>query len=90
MKRNFLNITVGIIALVGLNACESFVNQVSEFDPTKPVDASLAQVVNSSQVAYIGFMEGDVCRTANIFTAQFSGEDRQYQSLENYITTAGD
>jgi starch-binding outer membrane protein, SusD/RagB family len=90
MKFNLNKISLVAALLVVLNGCETFVNQVDEFDPTRPIDASLSQVVNASQVAYIGFMEGDLCRTVNIFTNQFTGEDRQYQSLENYTTTSGD
>jgi hypothetical protein len=90
MKKIIINSIVAGSVLFGLNACESFVNGVSEFDPNQPIDASLGQVVNAAEVAYMGFWEGDVARIAGIFTDQFTGADRQYVSLNEYVTTSGD
>jgi starch-binding outer membrane protein, SusD/RagB family len=90
MKKLILNSIITGFVFFGLNACENFVNGVDELDPNLPRDASLGQVMNSAEVAYIGFMEGDVARIAGIFTGQFTGVDRQYVSLNEYITTSGD
>jgi len=72
------------------SACEKYTEGVSEFDPTQPVDASLGQVVNSAEVAYIGFMEGELARIAGMWSSQFTGSDRQYVQLNNYTSTAPD
>lgn len=72
------------------SACQKYAEGVSEFDPTQPTDASLAQVVNSGQVAYIGFMEGELARIAGMWSSQFTGADRQYVTLNNYTSTAPD
>ena len=72
------------------SACEKYTEGVSEFDPTQPTDASLAQVVNSAEVAYIGFMEGELARIAGMWSSQFTGADRQYVTLNNYTSTAPD
>lgn len=72
------------------SACEKFTEGVSEFDPTQPTDASLAQVINSGEVAYIGFMEGELGRIAGMWSSQFTGSDRQYVTLNNYTSTAPD
>lgn len=78
------------IALVGMVACESFVDEASEIDPTRPTDASLGQVITSAEVGYVGFLEGDLARLAGMFTGQFTGTDRQYINLNNYTVTAAD
>jgi len=72
------------------SACEKYTEGVSEFDPTQPTDASLGQVINSGEVAYIGFMEGELARIAGMWTSQFTGVDRQYVALNNYTSTAPD
>lgn len=71
-------------------SCENFVGGVEEFDPTQPRDASLGQVMNSAEVGVIALSNGDLARLAGIFTDQFTGVDRQYVSLNQYTTTAGD
>jgi starch-binding outer membrane protein, SusD/RagB family len=71
-------------------SCEDFVKGVDEFDPTLPRDANYGQVITAAEVSLIGFAEGDLARLAGMFTDQFTGVDRQYVSLNNYTTTAGD
>jgi hypothetical protein len=83
---------VALILMVGatITSCEKFTNGVSEFDPTLPTDASLGQVINSAEVAYIGFVEGELARIAGMWAGQFTGTDRQYVTLNNYTSTAPD
>jgi starch-binding outer membrane protein, SusD/RagB family len=93
MKKHIkaLKKTMVVLTLVAiLGACESFTNGVSEFDPTLPRNASLGQVINSAEVAYIGFVEGELARVGGIWSSQFTGTDRQYQLLDRYISTAPD
>lgn len=92
MKKKLVSILIYSCSLLLLvnTSCEEFVTGVDEFDPTRPRDASLGQVINSAEVGIIAFAEGDLARTAGIFTDQFTGVDRQYVSLNNYTTTSGD
>lgn len=85
-QRITLLLAMGLI----VTSCEKFTDGVAEFDPTLPRDASLDQVMNSSEVAYIGFIEGELTRIAGMWSRQFTGIDRQYVSLENYVSTAPD
>lgn len=92
--RNYLKSLKKVIVIFALgaviSACEKYTEGVSEFDPTQPVNASLGQVINSGEVAYIGFMEGELARIAGMWTSQFTGVDRQYVALNNYTSTAPD
>lgn len=92
MKNKSLSILIYSCSLLLMvnTSCEDFVTGVDEFDPTQPRDASLGQVITSAEVGIIAFAEGDLARLAGIFTDQFTGVDRQYVSLHNYTTTAGD
>lgn len=92
MKNKFNKIIVLIFsfALLINTSCENFVNGVSEFDPTQPRSADIGLIVNAAEVSIIGFAEGDLARVAGIFTDQFTGVDRQYVSLNSYISTALD
>lgn len=90
MKTKFIKVLSVVLVSFLLTSCEKFVEGVSEFDPTQPVDASLAQVINSAEVAYIGYMEGDLARLSGMFVGQFTGVDRQYASLNNYVVTPAD
>jgi hypothetical protein len=67
MKTKFIKVLSVVLVSFLLTSCEKFVEGVSEFDPTQPVDASLAQVINSAEVAYIGYMEGDLARLSGMF-----------------------
>lgn len=89
-NKMFQRITLLLAMGVFVTSCEKFTNGVSEFDPTLPVDASLDQVMNSSEVAYVGFVEGELTRIAGMWSGQFTGVDRQYVSLDNYVSTAPD
>lgn len=78
------------LVLMLSTSCEMFVDKIDEFDPTQPTAASLGQVINSAEVGIIAFAEGDLTRLACLFSDQFTGVDRQYVSLNEYTTTAGD
>jgi hypothetical protein len=77
-----------LVMMVFITSCEQFTDGVGEFDPTLPTDASLGQVINAAEVAYIGFVEGELSRIAGIWSKQFTGTDRQYVALNNYTVVA--
>jgi len=82
-QKFFQRVALILVASVAITSCEKFTNGVSEYDPTKPVDASLGQVINAAEVAYIGFVEGELARIAGMWANQFTGTDRQYVTLNN-------
>jgi len=86
----FQRVTLILLVSVIITSCEKFAEGVSEYDPTLPTNASLGQVINSAEVAYIGFVEGELARIAGMWSDQFTGMDRQYVTLNNYTSTAPD
>jgi starch-binding outer membrane protein, SusD/RagB family len=86
LKKTMVVLTLGAV----LGACESYTNGVDEFDPTRPRNASLGQVINSAEVAYIGFVEGELARIGGMWSGQFTGTDRQYAVLNSYTSSAPD
>jgi len=42
------------------------------------------------EVEFMGTMEGDLARTAGVWSGYFTGIDRQYVSLNNYLSTTTD
>ncbi|MBL0740839.1 SusD/RagB family nutrient-binding outer membrane lipoprotein [Chryseolinea lacunae] len=85
-----LKIFLILLCALALNACETFVEGVDEKDPTRPVDADLSLVMTGMEVEYLSTLEGEMARTAGLWTGYFTGSDRQYINLYNYLTTAGD
>lgn len=85
-----LKILLFLLPLTIFLSCEEFVDQVDDQDPTQPTDASLALVLTSAEVSYIGYMEGDLARLVSIFTDQMTGVDRQYINYQIYNLTAQD
>lgn len=86
--RNLKYIILFALASV-LGACETFVKQVDEFDPTQPRDADLKLVVIAMQVEYMSTLEGENARTVGMWSGYFTGVDRQYIPINNYSVTAG-
>ncbi|MBX7125536.1 MAG: SusD/RagB family nutrient-binding outer membrane lipoprotein [Cyclobacteriaceae bacterium] len=85
MKKFLIVFIVSILA-----SCNSFVENVSEFDPTRPTDADLALVVTGMEVEYMSTMEGELARNTGMWSGYFTGADRQYIPYYNYTTTALD
>jgi len=82
--------TIIFLLAFALGACQSFVENISEYDPTLARDADMKLVVTGMEVEFMGTMEGDLARTAGIWSGYFTGSDRQYIPLNSYITTTTD
>lgn len=89
-NKMFQRITLLLAMGLFVTSCEKFTNGVSEYDPTLPRDASLGQVLNAAEVNYVGFVEGELTRIAGMWSGHFTGTDRQYVTLDNYVSTAPD
>lgn len=90
MKKIFKYITIFSLA-VSVMGCEGFVEGFEE-DPNNPSGESV-DVNNMIQGVMLGdalLHEGEMARLAGMWANQFSGVDRQYINLDQYLVTAGD
>ena len=70
-------------------SCKKVVEGVN-VNPNSPTDAPSALLLNGAQVSSIVLYEGDFARLGGMWSQSFTGQDRQYISLNNYTTTSGD
>lgn len=90
MKNIFKHIAIFTIAVFTLG-CEGFIEGF-EKDPNNPSGESV-DVNNMIQGVMLGdalLHEGEMARLAGLWSNHFSGVDRQYINLDQYIVTAGD
>jgi hypothetical protein len=84
---------LGAIALLAaVSGCENLTDGYST-DPINITDPSVISInnyLNGSQVNLIGAYEGDVSRLTGMWSGHFSGEDRQYVGLSNYVVAGRD
>jgi hypothetical protein len=75
--------------VASLGACQSFVENY-DVSPnsalTAPLELKMTSVFAMSGLVYAG----ELPRIANIWSGVFTGEDRQYVALNDYITSSGD
>lgn len=88
MKR--LSIYTSILAIVLIMGSCKKITEGLDVSPNQPIDAPADLILNGAQVASILVYEGTMSRTAGIFAGSFTGSDRQYVSLNDYISTAPD
>lgn len=88
MKRLSTYISILAIVLV-MGSCKKMTEGLDK-SPNNPIDAPADLVLNGAQVSSILVYEGTMARTAGIFAGSFTGSDRQYISLNDYISTAPD
>lgn len=86
MKKIFSLLLASILVV---SSCEK-IDYVTEEDPNNFKDASADLIINQPLMANALVAEGELARTGCIWSGQFTGADRQYLSLNNYVTTAGD
>lgn len=87
MKRKFIAII--FTGALFFASCKKITEDLNT-DPNRPNDAPLELVLNGAQVSSILVYEGNLARTAGMFSRSFTGSDRQYVSVYNYTTTAPD
>jgi hypothetical protein len=87
MKTKLLTIIITGTILFG--SCKKITEGLNT-DPNQPTDAPLGLLLDGAQVSSILVYEGNLARTAGLFSRSFTGSDRQYISLNSYITTAPD
>jgi starch-binding outer membrane protein, SusD/RagB family len=81
-----------VLAVLGLDSCKNLVEDAST-DPVNITDPSVvatSKFFSGAQVGLITSYEADVNRLTGMWTGHFSGEDRQYIPLNNYVVAARD
>jgi hypothetical protein len=90
MKKITITLLLAALAVTGgLNGC-SMLTRGFEDNPNTASDAPATLQLTAAQLGEGFFMSGESARTANIWAGVFRGFDRQYQALQNYISTTQD
>ena len=87
-KRAILLTTLGL-TIFGVSSCETFTKD-NDVNPNIPEDAPAAQQLRAAQIAEGYVFSGNLARVAGMWSGYFTGVDRQYASLNQYITSAAD
>lgn len=88
MKNNIKTIFFLLIA-TSFVACSDFTDGINE-DPNTFTSAPGSMLIGQANMEVVKLFSSQAGRTSGIFTDQFTGADRQYVSLNDYVTTAGD
>ncbi len=84
--KNLLIIFIGI-GVLSFTACKKYVEGINE-NPNAAADAPIENVLNGVFTGIITGESGEDARLGCMWAQQFTGSDRQYSSLNNYLTTA--
>ena len=88
MKKIVTYALVSVLGL-GLTNCNKLVDGY-DVSPNSPQDAPSDQQLTAAELGLGFVMSGESARTANMWAGVFTGSDRQYSSLNNYLTTSPD
>ncbi len=78
-----LKTSLALFALAGFVLAGCDFTDGFDKDPNLADDAPADLVLTAAEVGQIQLQEGDFARLAGIFSAQFTGSDRQYSRIEN-------
>lgn len=87
MKKPFKYIALLSLGLT-LASCEDFIKDL-DVDPNNPSQVAAPNLLQGVILADALYHEGDAARVSAMWTAQFTGEDRQYIPTDAYEVTAG-
>jgi len=77
-----------LIAVVTLTfSCEDYTTDIND-DPNNFGSSAPELIIGQAQLAWMQLAEGNGARVAGIFMNQFTGEDRQYLTIDTYSITA--
>lgn len=89
MKYNKIYTWAAAATLLLATSCEKIV-PVDEKDPNRFPGSSEELMIAGPELATVMAASGEMTRIAGMYTHQFTGADRQYTSINRYITTSGD
>lgn len=81
--------TLASVLSLGLTNCNKLVDGY-DVNPNSPQDAPSDQQLTAAELGLGFVMSGEAARTANMWAGVFTGADRQYSSINNYLTTSPD
>ncbi|MBC6696679.1 SusD/RagB family nutrient-binding outer membrane lipoprotein [Hymenobacter puniceus] len=87
MKIKF-NYTVLLFLGLLLGSCQDFVDDL-DVDPNQPPSADAQNMLQGIELADAVIHEGEAARISAMWTAQFTGANQQYNSINRYDVTAG-
>jgi hypothetical protein len=73
----------------GAVSCEDYTDGIN-VDPNNFTTAPGNLIVGQAQLVAVKVSSSNASRFAGIFTDQFTGNERQYASVDQYLVTAGD
>lgn len=86
MKNNILLITILCLSFF---SCEKYTEDLND-DPNNFSSAAPELIIGKAQLAWMHLAESNGARYAGIFMNHFTGEDRQYLTVNNYSITSGE
>lgn len=87
--KKIISIILFTSATASMWSCKKSFEEIN-ISPNSATDATTELLLTGAQVSSILFYEGDVVRTAGMWSGSFTGNDRQYLGLWQYVTAAGD
>lgn len=88
MKNTIKTIFFLVIAM-SFVACSDFTDGINK-NPNTFTSAPGSMLIGQANMEVVKLFSSQAGRTSGIFTDQFTGADRQYVPLNDYVTTAGD
>lgn len=87
--KNTLKTILFLLITLSFVACSDFTDGINE-NPNTFTSAPGSMLIGQANMEVVKLFSSQAGRTSSIFTDQLSGVDRQYTSLNIYVTTAGD
>ena len=87
--KKILSLILFTSLVLTFTSCKKSFEEVN-VNPNSATDATTDLLLNGTQVSSIVFYEGDLARTAGMWSGTFTGMDRQYLGVWQYVTSAGD
>ena len=78
-----------LASLLMLGSCEKYTEDLNT-DPNEFITAPSELIIGQAQLGWMQLATSNSARYAGIFMNQFTGEDRQYITVNQYSTTAAD
>ncbi|MBS1566099.1 MAG: SusD/RagB family nutrient-binding outer membrane lipoprotein [Bacteroidetes bacterium] len=86
---NKLYILALVLAVSSLTACKKVVEGYNA-DPNNPQDADAITMLTSTEISNVVLQEGELARHTGLWNGYFTGEQFQYQSIQQYLVIAQD
>lgn len=74
-------------SITSLSSCKKAVDGFND-DPNNPLDADAITMLTGVEVSNMTIQEGDLARNAGMWSGYFTGEQFQYQSIQQYLVIA--